>query len=122
MPILREIADDLTTRRVQILVSQSRLGTWAALCLCALFERVGWTAYGSWYAVVASSYLLRQWFYRVRLRRHGPTLRTLNVMTVLNTITGALAVSCLPLFSSTLDTIDLALLSVLVVGWAAVTV
>src|SRR5450830_736108 len=127
MPILREIADDLTTRRVQILVSQSRLGTWAALCLCALFgftlvERVGWTAYGSWYAVVASSYLLRQWFYRVRLRRHGPTLRTLNVMAVLITITRALAVVCLPLFSSTLDNTDLALLPALVVGWAAVTV
>lgn len=127
MPILREIADDLTVRRVEILVSQSRLGTLAALCLCALFgftlvDRVGWTAYGLWYAVVACSYLLRQWYYHTRLRQRGPTLRTLNVMALLNTITGALAVSCLPLFSQSLDIVDLALLSALVVGWAAVTV
>ena len=127
MPILREIADDLTVRRVEILVSQSRLGTLAALCLCALFgftlvDRVGWTAYGLWYAVVACSYLLRQWYYHTRLRRRGPTLRTLNVMALLNTVTGALAVSCLPLFSQSLDIVDLALLSALVVGWAAVTV
>lgn len=127
MPILREIADDLTVRRVEILVSQSRLGTLAALSLCGLFgftlvERVGWAAYGAWYAVVACGYLLRQWYYHVHLRRQGPTPGTLDAMAAINTITGALAVSCLPLFSSALDIIDLALLSALVVGWAAVTV
>lgn len=127
MPILREIADDLTVRRVEILVSQSRLGTLAALSLCGLFgftlvERVGWPAYGAWYAVVACGYLLRQWYYHVHLSRQGPTPGTLDAMAAINTITGALAVSCLPLFSSALDIIDLALLSALVVGWAAVTV
>lgn len=127
MPILREAADDLTVRRVEILLSQSRLGTLAALCLCGLFgftlvDRVGWSAYGSWYAVVACGYLLRQWYYHARLSRRGPSAQTLNLMAALNTATGALAVSCLPLFSDALDIVDLALLSALVVGWAAVSV
>jgi len=124
---LHSVVDELTERKVSLLSSQAKIGTFSALSICALYSlifvrTVGWGPYLSWYGVVAAGYLARQAYYPWLLKRKGATPRVLNIMAWTNAITGLMAVACLPLFAVSLNIHDLSVMSTMVVGWTAVSV
>jgi diguanylate cyclase (GGDEF)-like protein len=119
--------DDLTARKVNLLVTQAKIGTVSALCICALYGLVlvrttGWATFGTWYAIVAAGYAGRQIFYPWLIRRFGRSAGVLTAMAWINAITGLSAVSCLPIFSAQLNLRDLSVISAMVMGWTAASI
>ena len=120
-------ADALVVRKIRAIYAQSRVGAAVALALWALMgypvaRGIGWSDYLTWYAVVALVYGVRQAYYVFLIGRQRFTGADLNRMAWFNAFSGLLAVSCVPFFGATMSLEQLAMLSVLVLGWNAASV
>jgi signal transduction histidine kinase/CheY-like chemotaxis protein len=118
---------ELMARSVAMILSQERQGAATAVLMGALFGFIyvpaaGWGLYLAWYLPFAACMLGRRPYLRRLVARDGPTPGTLFRMAVAAAFTGWLAALSMPIFAPFLSIPQVAVVTIIVVGWAAVAV
>lgn len=120
-------SDELVRRSVDIILAQTRTGAVTAIVMGGLFAFIyvpaaGWLGYLCWYLVFAAGMAGRQPYFRRLLARTGPTPASLRRIAIVAAFTGWLAPLSVPLFARYISIADVGVITIIIVGWAAVAV
>jgi hypothetical protein len=111
----------LIKRFITLILSNLRAGTILAIVVSMLIgvmivPSAGWTKYLFWLAIVVSGLLGRLFYFKWVLKEHGPTRKTLKLISVVAAFTGWVAFTCMPVFSASMSIETLSVLTAIMVS------
>jgi two-component system, sensor histidine kinase len=124
---LAKYDDALVKRFIALILSNLRAGTILAIVVSMLIgvmivPSAGWRIYLLWLAIVTVGLIGRLFYFDWILKKYGANRKALNLISSIAAVTGWVAFTCMPVFSSSMSIETLGVLTAIMVGWAAAAV